>query len=133
VKPSLGLLLGSACLLAPQTASAQAPYSRPAVSPYLNLLRGDSPAGINYYGIIRPEVDFRSSIQRLQQQAQATQQAFTEAQTSTVPSPTGHAAGFMNHNTYFQSFTGGAAGGSFGTTGNAARPGNAPRTPPASK
>ena len=114
MKLTLGLLLGSACVLTPQAVSAQAPYARPAYSPYLNLLRGDSPPVANYYGLVRPELDFRSSVYRLQQQTQANQQAVTDLQTSTVMPPTGTPAGFLNHGSYFQSLTGGAVGTQFG-------------------
>jgi hypothetical protein len=89
---------------------------RPVLSPYLNLLQNGQPPGVNLYGIVRPEIEFRSSIQRLQQQVQTNQQAI-DVQNTTVLPTTGHFAGFMTQGAYFQSFTGGAAGGSFGTVG----------------
>src|SRR5688500_606325 len=58
---SLGIA-GALALLAAQDASAQyvfrpnppvvAPYSRPALSPYLNLLRGGDPAANYYLGVL---------------------------------------------------------------------------------
>ncbi len=38
---------------------------RPTVSPYLNLLRPGSPA-VNYYGIVRPQIDFERQLDALQ-------------------------------------------------------------------
>jgi hypothetical protein len=140
VKPYLGLLVGSLFLIAPGTALAQpGTIRRPVLSPYLNLLQAGQSAGVNYYGLVRPEIDFREGIQKLQQQNQANQLVLTDLQSGTGISPTGHFAAFMTHGNYFQSFTGGPAGGSltgaaagasFGTLGGAgaaARPGAAPR------
>lgn len=82
-RPSLAvflLLASCAGLAAPATVSAQgyglqrydpaarqvpSPASRPTFSPYLNLLRNNR-VGLNYYGIVRPEIDFRASEDRLQ-------------------------------------------------------------------
>jgi hypothetical protein len=47
----------------PQTS----PFPRAPISPYLNLARGGNPA-INYYGLVRPQVEFQQSIFGLQQQ-----------------------------------------------------------------
>jgi hypothetical protein len=94
VLPSLFVLLGQ------QPVSAQTPVNRPPVSPYLNLLRtGTSPA-INYYGIVRPQIDFRNSVLQLQQQTANNQQSLSELQASS-PLTTGHAAQFMNHTRFF--------------------------------
>jgi hypothetical protein len=135
MKYCVALVLGAVSLIAPGAASAQATLNRPALSPYLNLLQAGQSPGVNLYGIVRPEIEFRSSIQRLQQQVQTNQQAIDVQSTTTLPT-TGHFAGFMTQGTYFQSFTGGAAGGSFGTaggmgtgTGTGARP-QTPTTAP---
>jgi len=70
------LALAGALLTAP--AQAQVPYRPggylpPAYSPYLNLLRQGNPA-INYYGLVRPQIDFRNQIQGLQQLTAAAPQ-----------------------------------------------------------
>jgi hypothetical protein len=86
---------------------------------------------VNYYALVRPEIEFRASIQKLQQQSLASQQP-AEAQNALAIPTTGHFAGFMTHNTYFQSLTGGAAGGSLvspGGTGTGVRPPTAPTAP----
>ena len=135
MKLCVALMLGAVSLFAPGTASAQTSIGRPVLSPYLNLLQAGQPPGVNLYGIVRPEIEFRSSIQRLQQQVQTNQQAIDVQSTTALPT-TGHFAGFMTQGVYFQSFTGGAAGGSFGTvggtgmgTGTGARQLTAPTSP----
>ena len=44
----------------------QRPLNRPTVSPYVNLLRGGNGTGLNYYGLVRPELQFGQSLQQLQ-------------------------------------------------------------------
>jgi hypothetical protein len=101
-----GFLGGSAPLVAqtfiapPPSTRIAAPYSRPTVSPYVNLLRGGS-AGINYYGIVRPELETRSSIQQLQRQVGQTQAEVTQATTPSGLPTTGHPTVFFNYSHYF--------------------------------
>jgi len=96
-----------AVALASATAGAQPPLgprpltgvNTPPVSPYLNLLRpGTSPA-INYYGLVRPEMNFLNSVQALQAQLGYVQQA-AGLQAGEIGT-TGHPAFFLNHGTYF--------------------------------
>ena len=42
------------------------PTSRPTFSPYLNLLRSGNSTMFNYYGLVRPEVEFRAANQQFQ-------------------------------------------------------------------
>src|SRR5262249_8648545 len=88
------------------TWSAETPaqvYTRPGgpttppYSPYLNLLRPGNPA-INYYGLVRPQFDFRQQIQGLQQ---LTAPATLEAQTANTLPTTGHPVQFLNYSHYF--------------------------------
>jgi hypothetical protein len=76
---------------------------RPAVSPYLNMGRGGNPA-VNYYGLVRPQIAFRQSLQQLEQEeaALATQQQelVGGARASGLPA-TGHGSGFLTHTRYF--------------------------------
>ncbi len=113
-------LLRSTLVLAALGVAAQAraqypatsgrPYpTSPAVSPYLNLARPGNPA-INYYGLVRPQNDFRNSISQLQQQV-AVNQASMAAMQDTTLSGTGHPTRFMNYSAYFMNFTGTAGGG----------------------
>ncbi len=106
------LTLALAGAFATQAAHAQppyippGPYTPPAYSPYLNLLRGlggarrGSPA-MNYYGLVRPELDFRSNIQNLQQQVTTIGMQTTAEQAASGLPTTGHAVQFMNTARYF--------------------------------
>jgi hypothetical protein len=95
-----------------QTFYGYAPQSR--VSPYLNLLRQGSAPGVNYYGLVRPEFEFRRNIGALQGQVLNNQQAITGLQTAPATAvTTGHAVGFQNHGSYFQSL---ASPGAFAFT-----------------
>src|SRR6266849_4481527 len=51
-----------------QPAGTPGNVNPPGASPYLNLLRSGSSQAVNYYGLVRPQTDFRNSIQGLQQQ-----------------------------------------------------------------
>jgi hypothetical protein len=42
---------------------------RPTFSPYLNLARRDVDPGVNYYGIVRPQIATANALRSLQQQA----------------------------------------------------------------
>src|SRR5262245_7333705 len=90
------------------------PLYRPAVSPYLNLARGGNPA-INYYGIVKPQVDFGRQIQMLQLQQQSLMPTWgltlEDDLTQPTTSITGHPSMFFNYGHYFgQSNTGGQFG-----------------------
>ncbi len=121
--------------LAPGRASAQFPYQqplgvnpskRPAISPYINMMQGGNPA-INYYGLVRPQMDTNRAIQRL---AIGQQQQFGQAQPGGaflsnqdgnlggMPA-TGHATSFFNYSTYFPA---GTAGGQTGASSVGQRP-----------
>jgi hypothetical protein len=85
------------------------PYSRPTVSPYVELLRRGDP-GINYYRRIRPEVDLRTAdslqigaIQRLERRSAARREGdATPAEASQELGSTGHPVYFMNYSHYFR-------------------------------
>jgi hypothetical protein len=129
----LGLL---ALLVGGASAHAQYPYARPTVTPYLNLYRSGASPILNYQTLVRPELDFRSSITSLQQQNRANQQGITDLQTNPGPLVTGHQAGFMTQGSYFQTLAAGGTGAvgtgtsvsSFGTT--VGRPATSPRPVP---
>jgi hypothetical protein len=57
------VLTGQAAGQPPGPPRLGAPPAPPTVSPYLNLLRGGAPAGVNYYGLVRPQMYFQNSIQ----------------------------------------------------------------------
>ena len=92
----------------PRLGSAPPP---PTVSPYLNLLRGGASPGVNYYGLVRPQLYFQNSIQGLQQQAAGNLNPVVggAADGSDLPG-TGMPVQFMNHGVFFMNL-----GGGFGT------------------
>ncbi len=86
-----------------------APYARPALSPYLNLLRGGDPAA-NYYLGVLTEYDRRFQLSRplpsspmtsLRGDAMLDDRADLDVPIRELP-PTGHSAGFMIYNSYFR-------------------------------
>lgn len=90
--------------------------SRPTVSPYLNLLRqgGGSP-GLNYYGLVRPEVNNRQTAQALQSATAANQRTITDLLNGGELPVTGTASGFLTHGSYFMTQgSGGSSGGGGG-------------------
>jgi hypothetical protein len=89
--------------------------TRPAYSPYLNLLRGGGTTIQNYEGLVRPEVNFRNSLQQLDaQQALAGAQQNALENALTLPA-TGHASRFLSHSRYFLNSAGGQGfGGQLG-------------------
>lgn len=103
--------------LAAGAASAQSPvgqppaspyhYSPPLVSPYLNLLNRGNPA-VNYYGIVRPQIQANQQIQMLQYGlARTTAEEEAAANSAATPGQlpdTGHVTGFMTYPKYFNTF-----------------------------
>lgn len=82
------------------------PYAKPVFSPYLNLLRQGSSPAVNYYGIVRPEIEFSNSIQQLRQQDVQLQQNVSNLEEAATLPVTGHASQFLNHNRYFMNLGG---------------------------
>jgi hypothetical protein len=105
-----GLLIGSQTAeLQAQTPFGQQQFGRvnqPVYSPYLNLLRGGSSPVNNYYGLVRPQIDFSQSIQNLQGQVTSNQQAINSATGGPFPLFTGHPVYFLNTSHYLQYFGG---------------------------
>ena len=113
------------------------PYARPTISPYLNMLRTNVNPALNYYGLVRPQMQTSRALQAFQQELlpvagglpPAVEQA--SAASSLLPT-TGHRTSFYNYSTYFPSSTGttgGTLGGmtpgnrpTFGTLGGARAP-----------
>ena len=71
--------------------------SRPTISPYLNLLRQGSPA-LNYYGLVRPEQEFRAANDQLRNQFSEVREKVDELKEKDAPSNlgiTGHHVRFL--------------------------------------
>ncbi len=67
-------------------------------SPYLNLVRPGSP-GMNYYGLVRPEVEFRNNLQQLQRNTTRLQSDLSQATGGDLS--TGHPSAFMYYGGYY--------------------------------
>jgi hypothetical protein len=122
--PSFGLERASAQLGLPGQEPIN-PYQRPLVSPYLNMNRSGNPA-INYYGLVRPQINTAKSITQLQLQQQALPQLgqpfapVNDPSAFTLPE-TGHPTTFFSYGTYFPTTTGGARPGSMPALGGKRR------------
>jgi hypothetical protein len=83
------------------------PNPRPAVSPYLNLLRAGDPA-VNYNTLVRPQIEQPRAIQQLQIEVQREQAVLGQRfavpagiNPSAVLPFTGHPTQFMNLSHYY--------------------------------
>ena len=120
-----GLAISTLLLCAPtvvgQIPRQPRPYRpAPTVSPYVNLFRRDVSPIVSYYGIVRPEFQFRQSIRDLNQQLQGAQRTIGQLQNQQGALVTGHQVYFLNGNhPYFGSV---GAGGGAGFTGRTATP-----------
>jgi hypothetical protein len=90
--------------------------NRPAVSPILNILRPGNSAGVNYYGLVRPQMEFRNNIQDLQQQATGNAAVIADLNSAFIPT-TGHKTSFLNTGGYYSGGGSGGGTGGFGTQG----------------
>ena len=98
----------------PQIGSYSPPVvnPHPITSPYLNLNRTGTNAAVNYYGIVRPQIQSHQAIQNLQNQVQTTQtqvQNQAGALSNEEMAPTGRmTGGYLNYSHYFPIFSRGA-------------------------
>jgi hypothetical protein len=102
----------------PQIGSYSPPVvnPHPVISPYLNLNRSGVSPAINYYGIVKPQIENRQALQNLQQQVQTTQN-FVQNQATQMQAeemaPTGRTSGgYFNYSHFFPGFTRGGSSGS---------------------
>ena len=112
---AFGCFAVAAVLATSGDAAAQpgATSGRPTISPYLNLLRqGGGTPGLNYYGLVRPEINDRQAIQAVQSVASANQKTIGDLLSGNGLPTTGVASQFMNHRSYFLTQGGGGTGGS---------------------
>ena len=85
------------------------PTSRPAVSPYLNLVRPGSPPGLNYYDLVKPQLEFRRDILDLRQQVTSNQTVLTDLTaggTGSIIPTTGHTTRFMDTGGFYPGLPG---------------------------
>jgi hypothetical protein len=80
---------------------AQAPAPTPAYSPYLNLARPGNPT-LNYYGLVRPELQARAAFQSLEGQVnQVEQQVLIQTNQAQELPATGHPVRFLDAGRFF--------------------------------
>jgi hypothetical protein len=100
-------------VISPRAALAQLPFSdvstiRPAVSPYLNLLRNTGGGVSNYHTLVRPQIQARETVLRQQAQINQIQRQAQRGQPGGVPvrgsqeiRGTGHETAYMNYLHYY--------------------------------
>jgi hypothetical protein len=105
--------LTAAALVARAAKAEQLPFSnvgpsRPAVSPYLNLLTPNAPGVSNYHTLVRPQFQQREEQLRQQAQIRQIQRQVERGQPGGVPirgsqeiRATGHETAFMNYLHYY--------------------------------
>jgi hypothetical protein len=103
-------LLASLLFVCLSPVEVRAQGRKPPVSPYLNLARRDVNPAINYYGLVRPQLEFRNAIQRLDNQLTADQQGVPGSDFSADVPVTGQRAQFQTQNKYFFNAGAGVAG-----------------------
>lgn len=109
----------AAFLAATPSVEAQLPYGsrpigpalNPPYSPYLNLFRPGVPPYLNYYGLVRPQLDFRSSLLGVQSQVLSNQLGISDLQGTATQLATGHSSLFLNTSHYFLNRGGQVGGG----------------------
>jgi len=112
---ALGVTAGAALAQPAYVPAGQStgPATRPTFSPYLNLLRGSNSPGVNYYGLVRPQVQAQSALSTLQ--ATLGQPAGSPFDTIDPSIPvTGQPFGYMTHTSYFLNNRAGGRGNSSG-------------------
>jgi hypothetical protein len=125
------LLTGLGLLAGAERASAQfnpgqpyQPYQQP-LSPFLNLNRPGNP-GVNYFGLVRPQLDTTKQLQTLQYQQQLLAQMGLGVPlpdgTVAPYSNTGHATSFVNYSHYYYQPLGSTGAGT-GTVPGGVAPG----------
>ena len=125
-----------AALAMSAAASAQTPYfqespRRPAFSPYLNLTRSGGGLAQNYYGLVRPELEFRRNDNLLRNDTQALAYGLAAASTAPGELQTGHPVGYMTHLKYYgtNKMGGATLSGAYAARSPAPPPGPAPSPP----
>lgn len=81
------------------------PFGQPNVSPFINLLRNNSPAYLNYYGLVRPEQNAIQNFNLLRQDVNLNRDLADslEGQISSGLPVSGHSVYFLNTGGYFLS------------------------------
>lgn len=102
---------GSSAFAQPQPGNSG--VRSPSFSPYLNLVRGNSPAA-NYFGIVRPGQQLQQQANQLQQQLSQTNQSLSSGLggiNNQLTTGRGATFGFYSHYFYNSPASGGGLGG----------------------
>jgi len=123
------LLVALLGVLSADTAMAQAqqrqygydPFlNRPALSPYYNLTRREGGTGVNYYTMVRPQIEAAERSRLQQRQIQQLQgQVSRPGNQAGAGGTTGHPSYFMNLSHFYPGL--GAGAGPGGSAGRQAR------------
>jgi hypothetical protein len=70
---SLLTMLGFSASVSAQVGGLNGPTNTPPISPYVNLLRQDGNLGLNYFGLVRPQLEFAQQNQMMGQNVMALQ------------------------------------------------------------
>ncbi|HVS39674.1 MAG TPA: hypothetical protein VMS17_29225 [Gemmataceae bacterium] len=87
------------------------PISPAPFSPYLNLLRNGNPAYLNYYGLVRPQVDLQNQLYGVQLGVATNAAAIGGVDPLTGLPVSGHPTAFLNTSHYFLNRGGQGYGG----------------------
>lgn len=75
--------------------------SSPPVSPYLNLTRTDVPASLNYFTLVRPQVEQDYMRAQLSGAGRPARQIQNTVPVTRRPGQTGHVARFMDYSNFY--------------------------------
>lgn len=78
------------------------PLGYQSFSPYLNMARGGTNAAINYYGLVKPQMQAQQQFYNLNQQTQALEQ---QQQTMMGLGGSNNASSTTGHTTYFGNYS----------------------------
>lgn len=113
------MLAAAMLLLTGKTAIAQVgadrinrPIDTPTFSPYINMFREGGGVGLNYFGLVRPQIDFAQQNQQLGMNVQALQMQGHQGQMM-MPAYGYSQLGATGHAVVFNSFGQGRFGGGY--------------------
>ncbi|CAN5156145.1 hypothetical protein BH11PLA2_BH11PLA2_42280 [soil metagenome] len=114
---ALAFTLITSGLVSAQFPQQQAP-TRPAFSPYLNLLRNGAPLYQNYYGLVQPQIQTQNQLNQLSQDVNGLQNTPQNILPGTGNElSTGKTVGYFTHRSYFMNGGGSGAGRGISTGG----------------
>ncbi len=89
------------------------PIDTPTFSPYINMFREGGGVGLNYFGLVRPQMEFAQQNQQLGMNVQALQMQGHQGQMMMMPAYGYSQLGATGHAVVFNSFGQGRFGGGY--------------------